>query len=157
MHMKTKVSYWIFTLLFVVPLAASGIGYLAALAPIVKGIMHLGFPSYLVRFLGVAKLLGAAAILNERFPRIKEWAYAGFTFNLVGASYSHLCSGDGPKALLPLVILTFAGLSYQFWNKPASLRIALGSFPDRRSPDAESTRSREARSPGINSTPDLSH
>ena len=157
MRAKTKVLYWTFTLLFIVPLAASGLGYLCALAPIVNGITHLGFPSYLVRFLGVAKLLGAAAILNERFPRLKEWAYAGFTFNLVGASYSHLCSGDGPKALLPLVILTFAGLSYHFWNKLASLRIAVSSFPDPRSTDGESTRSREARSPGINSTPDLSH
>lgn len=128
MPSRIKNLYWTFTLLFVVPMIASGIGYSAAVPPIVKGMAQLGFPFYLIRFLGAAKLLGAAAILSDKFPRLKEWAYAGFTFNLVGAAYSHLCSGEGPKALIPLVILSFGILSYRYWNQLASLRIALGSF-----------------------------
>ncbi|SMG65112.1 conserved hypothetical protein, partial [methanotrophic bacterial endosymbiont of Bathymodiolus sp.] len=51
---------------------------------------HLGYPSYLLPFLGVAKLLGILAILIPGFPRIKEWAYAGLTFDLVGAMYSSI-------------------------------------------------------------------
>src|SRR5881394_1366365 len=94
---KIKTFYWVFTLLFIPPLIGSGIGFSAALPPAVEAMTHLGYPIYLIRFLGAAKLLGAVAILVGKFPRIKEWAYAGFAFNLIGASYSHLCSADGPK------------------------------------------------------------
>lgn len=38
---------------------------------------QLGYPTYFVPFIGVAKVLGAIAILVPGFPRIKEWAYAG--------------------------------------------------------------------------------
>ena len=128
MQSRIKNLYWTFTLLFIVPMIASGIGYSVAVPPIVKGMAQLGFPFYLIRFLGAAKLLGAVAILSDKSLRLKEWAYAGFTFNLVGAAYSHLCSGEGPKALIPLVILSFAIFSYRYWNQLASLRIAVGSF-----------------------------
>jgi len=128
--MQSRINhlYWTFTLLFIVPMIASGIGYAAAASPIVKGMAQLGFPFYLIRFLGAAKLLGALAILSDKSPRLKEWAYAGFTFNLVGAAYSHLCSGEAPKGLIPLVILSFAVLSYRYWNQLPCLRIAMGSF-----------------------------
>ena len=114
---KTKAIYWTFTLLFSIPMLASGIAYLASLAAVVEGITHLGYPVYLVRFLGSAKTLGALAILLGTFPRIKEWAYAGFVFNLTGAFYSHICSNDGPKAFLPVIMLLFELLSYFYWIK----------------------------------------
>jgi uncharacterized membrane protein YphA (DoxX/SURF4 family) len=114
---KKTISYWVFTLLFAVPFLGSGIGYAIRVAPVVEGMAHLGYPPYLTPFLGVAKLLGVAAILSGRYPRIKEWAYAGFTFNLVGAAYSHLCSGDGWKTLLPVVLLVLLSLSYIQWKR----------------------------------------
>jgi uncharacterized membrane protein YphA (DoxX/SURF4 family) len=117
MKSSTRIIYWAFTLLFVLPLIASGIGFAVAAPPVVEGMKHLGYPFYFIRFLGVAKLLGAVAVLVGRFPRIKEWAYAGFVFNLIGAACSHLCSGDGPKALGPLIILLFEGISYFYWRK----------------------------------------
>ena len=51
---------------------------------------HLGYPTYLLPFIGIAKLLGVVAILIPGFPRIKEWAYAGFVFDLTGAMYSSI-------------------------------------------------------------------
>src|SRR5262245_48986393 len=51
---------------------------------------HLGYPSYLLLFLGTAKILGVAAVLVPGFPRIKEWAFAGLMFDVSGALYSHL-------------------------------------------------------------------
>ena len=116
------VTKWIFTVLFILPLLGSGAGYLLAARPIVEGMAHLGYPFYLIRFLGVAKILGSAAVLTGIFPRIKEWAYAGFTFNLLGAAYSHLCSGDGPKALAPLIILAFGAVSYFYWHKSSGAK-----------------------------------
>ena len=55
---------------------------------------HLGYPTYLLPFLGIAKLLGVLAVLLPGPRALKEWAYAGLFFDLVGALYSHLSAGD---------------------------------------------------------------
>ena len=74
---------------------------------------HLGYPPYLLVFLGTAKILGVAAVLVPGLPRIKEWAFAGLTFDVTGALYSHLSIGDPRGAWTPAVIaLTLVGGSY---------------------------------------------
>jgi uncharacterized membrane protein YphA (DoxX/SURF4 family) len=74
---------------------------------------HLGYPAYLLPFLGTAKLLGVAAILAPGFPRLKEWAYAGLTFDVVGALYSHLSVGDPANVWAPAAIgLSLVTASY---------------------------------------------
>ena len=50
-----------------------------------EGLVHLGYPVYLLKFLGAAKKLGVLAIVTGKFPAFKEWAYAGFAFDLLGA------------------------------------------------------------------------
>jgi hypothetical protein len=65
---------------------------------------HLGYPPYLLPFLGTAKILGVAAVLAPGIPRVKEWAFAGLTFDVTGALYSHLSVGDPPSAWMPAVI-----------------------------------------------------
>ena len=73
----------------------------------------LGYPAYLMTILGVAKLLGAVAILVPRFARLKEWAYAGFTFDLLGASISHAAVGEPiPQIIIPIVFLIVAIASW---------------------------------------------
>jgi uncharacterized membrane protein YphA (DoxX/SURF4 family) len=114
---RNKITYWIFTVLCILPLAGSGFGFLTLRPYAIEGMSHLGYPVYIIRFLGLAKLLGVLAILAGTFPRIKEWAYAGFVFNLLGAFYSHLSAGDGPKVFGPLIILSFTLLSYWYWKK----------------------------------------
>jgi uncharacterized membrane protein YphA (DoxX/SURF4 family) len=61
--------------------------------PVVQVITQLGYPVYLLTILGVWKLLGAIALLIPRFPRLKEWAYAGTFFEMTGALMSHVASG----------------------------------------------------------------
>jgi uncharacterized membrane protein YphA (DoxX/SURF4 family) len=74
---------------------------------------HLGYPPYLLVFLGTAKILGVVAVLAPGLPRIKEWAFAGLTFDVTGALYSHLSTGDPPGAWTPAVIaLALVGSSY---------------------------------------------
>ena len=65
---------------------------------------HLGYPSYLLLFLGTAKILGVVAVLVPGLPRIKEWAFAGLTFDVTGALYSHLSVGDPASAWMPAAI-----------------------------------------------------
>jgi hypothetical protein len=74
---------------------------------------HLGYPQYLLPFLGTAKLLGVAAVLIPGRPRLKEWAFAGLTFDVTGALYSHLSVGDPPSAWTPAAVaLALVGGSY---------------------------------------------
>ena len=65
-----------------------------------------------------AKLFGAIALLVPGFPRVKEWAYAGFTFAWICAIVAHYLAGDGPKALVPLILLVILLVSY--FTEPAS-------------------------------------
>jgi hypothetical protein len=44
------------------------------------------YPIYFIQFISVAKLLGAIVILIPGLHTIKEWAYAGLFFDLVGLS-----------------------------------------------------------------------
>ena len=115
---RTKTLYWVATILFLLPLIFSAFAYLALLPFVVAGFKMLWYPIYVIRMLGVAKLLGAGAILTGRFPRMKEWAYAGFTFDLIGATISHIASG-GPfnAGLVPLIIWAVMLVSYFQWKK----------------------------------------
>jgi hypothetical protein len=78
---------------------------------------HLGYPHYLLPLLGTAKLLGVAALLIPGFAALKEWAYAGLTFDLAGALYSHISTGDGPGqwafAAVGLVLVLASYLLYR--------------------------------------------
>jgi hypothetical protein len=60
--------------------------------------VHLGYPLYFVTILGFWKVLGAMALLAPRFPRLKEWAYAGTFFEMTGAAASHAMSGNAAVA-----------------------------------------------------------
>ncbi len=111
-----RITYWVFTLLFLIPMAGSGIpellfGGAASSGPTIS---HLGYPLYLLRILGFAKVLGAIAILTRRSRRLTEWAYAGYTFDLLGAIASHLFVGDGAFALVPASALVFVLASFYF-------------------------------------------
>src|SRR5262245_57609550 len=65
---------------------------------------HLGYPTYLLLFLGTAKILGVATVLVPGAVRIKEWAFAGLAFDVTGALYSHLSVGDPPSAWMPAAL-----------------------------------------------------
>jgi len=69
--------------LFAALMAFSGALYLAGVRQVQEGMHLLGYPDYFMRFLGLAKLLGAAALLAPRMPWLREWADAGFGFDLM--------------------------------------------------------------------------
>jgi len=104
---KTKVLYWVFTALFAFMMLGSAIPDVLSMPLAVKG-MHidLGYPIYFIPFIGVAKVLGVAALLIPGFPRLREWAYAGLVFDLIGATYSIIMSNQpGPLFMaLPLIL-----------------------------------------------------
>jgi len=113
----TKIVYYIFTTLLVLPMVAASIMELRATDDAAKVLTHLGYPLYLLNLLGVSKLLGALAIATGKFPRIKEWAYAGFTFDFIAASFSHFSVGDKTDPFTPLIFLAILSVSYIYWKK----------------------------------------
>lgn len=112
--MKASVlGYWSATALVAFAFFAGGVSDLLRAPPVVESVTHLGYPTYVATLLGMWKLLGVVAILVPRFPRLKEWAYAGITFDLTGAAFSHAAVGDGAgKILVPLVLLAAAAASW---------------------------------------------
>jgi hypothetical protein len=131
-HKKLQIVYWISTVLFALPLIWSAILYLTEAPKMMATMSHLGYPVYFTKILGVAKVLGAASLLYPAMPRLKEWAYAGFTFDLLGAFVSHLSSGDTiATALVPIAFLALLMTSYWSWRAleaDGSTRSALRRF-----------------------------
>ena len=83
------------------------------------GVSHLGYPAYFGVMLTVFKVLGALALIIPQVPkRIKEWAYAGFAFDFIAASWSHAAvDGIGGEAVFPLIVLAILGVSYIYYHK----------------------------------------
>lgn len=125
---KTNLTYWILTGLLGALMLMSSIPDIMVVPDAVAIIStHLGYPTYFIPFIGVAKLLGVIAILVPGFPRVKEWAYAGFVYDLTGAIYSAIAVGDPAGKWMPIFIgLAVITASYIFHHKKlkaASLRI----------------------------------
>ena len=122
--MQESKGYWITTGLFCAALTFSGLAHALGLGPIPEAMKALGYPPYVSTLLGVAKLAGVVALLAPGHPILKEWAYAGFTFNLLGAFASHLFAGDPiVEALPPLALLGMAAASYAL--RPSERRLAV--------------------------------
>lgn len=112
--MKRKaIGYWVTTGAFAALMLLSAALYLTGAPEIRDTLLRLGYPAYLLTILGTAKLIGAVALLQPRFARLREWAYAGFTINLIGATASHLFAGDpAAAALAPAAFILPLALSY---------------------------------------------
>lgn len=80
---------------------------------------HLGYPTYFGTLLLFFKVPGALAlIIPQVSSRIKEWAYAGFTIDFIGASLSYIfVDGFGGFAIFPLVVLVVLAVSYSCYHK----------------------------------------
>ncbi len=95
MNLKVKtICYWVTTALITFSMLSGGVMYLIRQPETMAGMKQLGYPVYFITILGFWKVLGGIALLVPRFPRLKEWAYAGIFFDLTGAAASHAASGD---------------------------------------------------------------
>ena len=115
---KIKITYWITTGLFAFLMLGSAIPDIISAPLAVEGFTKMGFPTYMLPFLGIAKTLGVIAILVPGFPRLKEWAYAGLVIDLMGATYLIISSGQPASSWIPMIIpLTLAASSYILYHK----------------------------------------
>jgi len=115
---STKIIYWVLTGVFALFMVFSAVEELRQTPDGLKFIINLGYPAYLSPFLGVTKLLGVIAILVPGFPRLKEWAYAGFVIDLVGATYSMIATNVPVSGwIFMFVFIAVAFGSYFFYHK----------------------------------------
>src|SRR5579872_6038208 len=115
----TKIIYWIFTALLAAMMLMTAIPYIMNSEDTVKLVsVIMGYPKYIIPFLGYAKLLAAIAILVPGFPRIKEWAYAGIAFDLAGATFSGMMINNPPWMWMWMFVFFIPLIgSYVFYHK----------------------------------------
>ena len=103
------IGYWITTGLLALGTTGTGVFKLLSPPEMIQNFEHLGYPTYLIRFLGFWYVLGVIAILAPKLGRAKEWAYAGLFFAFSGALFSHIANGDTIAETVPLMV--FLGLT----------------------------------------------
>ena len=112
---RNKILYWTTTSLVSAGFLLSSMMYLTRNPELMATFSKAGYPVYFVMLLGVAKLFGSLALINPWWDKLKEWAYAGFTFTLTGAIWTHISTGTSVVA--PLIFLVLILTSYYFRRK----------------------------------------
>lgn len=111
---KKLLAYRVVTVLFAIAMLPGAIMDIIQPDFVTEMLGILGIPGALLVLIGFWKLLGIPALfLRDRLPRINEWAYAGFFFDLTGAAVLHGAAGDFPGVgpatflLIPLMASYF--------------------------------------------------
>jgi len=105
--MNKKLIYLISTSLITLLMLMSASMYFLKQDIVAETFTNLGYPTYLIYPLAVAKLLGLIAIWTRKNNTLREWAYAGFFFDFVLAAMAHFHVSDGQAApaLVGIVLL----------------------------------------------------
>lgn len=117
---KNKIIFWVATIILVLwegvmPLST----VLFAPEYVNAGTKPLGYPDYFAYALIICKVLGVIAIAYPKTPeRLKEWAYAGLSFNLIFAFISHAAVDKNiAYMVMPLAFLAILAVSYIYNRK----------------------------------------
>lgn len=102
---RDKIIYWVSTGLMCALFLFSAGMYFTKYSMVVGFFEQLGFPTWIIYPLAVAKVLGVIAILSKQSKLLKEWAYAGFFFDALLAAGAHHYAGDGQTGMALIGIL----------------------------------------------------
>jgi hypothetical protein len=130
--MKSRnILYWTMTILVALFIGGGGLAQIWQYRANPHGIVpELGYPLYFFAILGFWKAMGAIAILVPRFPRLKEWAYAGIFFDLTGAAASCAAVGGyGAYAFHVIAPLILTALTVISWARRPPSRTLGVLFP----------------------------
>ena len=114
---KRNILYWMLTGIMAALMLLGSIQDVLRVPAARAWFVHLGYPSYLLPFIGIAKILGVTAVVAPGTRRLKEWAYAGLVFDLFGSTYSHISVGDSFAWIIPVIGLLLVAGSYAFYRK----------------------------------------
>jgi hypothetical protein len=117
-----RIAFWAATGLLSFGMVLGGTAQILRAKFNVEGIVHLGYPEYVLSILGIWKVLAVIVILIPNHRLAKEWAYAGLFFLLSGGVISHFASGDGLLGALPVFV--FMCLTVASWYlRPADRKL----------------------------------
>ena len=114
MNMATATNtarlYWVAMGLFTLLFGFSVVLTLFDLSGSYENYAHLGFPSWTIFFNATAKILGLFAVFQTRWQTLKDFAFAGFLFDLLLAFGAHaaLQEADIIRPIVGLIIWVFA-------------------------------------------------
>lgn len=120
MKKRDKTIYWIATGILSIMTLFAGVMYFIQTPMVSDMFAQLGYPTYLVYPLGVAKLLAVVAILSRKSELLKKLAYAGLFYVFILASLAHWQAGVG-SSIAPLVLLVVLAVSY-FYDQKLSMK-----------------------------------
>ena len=123
---KNKIIFWVATIILVLWEGVMPLGtVLFAPEYVNAGTKPLGYPDYFAYALIACKVLGVIAIAYPGTPeRVKEWAYAGLSFNLIFAFISHAAVDKNiGYMIMPLVFLAILAVSYIYNRKVYNHRV----------------------------------
>jgi hypothetical protein len=115
---RDKIIFWIATIIiFLFEGVMPALTWQTELAK--EGIRHLGYPEYFGNALVAFKILGVLALVIPQIPkRMKEWAYAGFAFDFIFATISHVAvDGINFQSFFPLIVMAILVVSYIYYHK----------------------------------------
>lgn len=113
-----KTTYWVTTIVIAITFFITGIGNFVPFEHIAQDMLHLGYPPYFLKILGIWKIFGAVAIIFPGIPRIRECAYAGMVFDLTGAAFSRSAAGDSViMVIVPIAIVSLVAISWALGPK----------------------------------------
>lgn len=151
MSRQRTITYWTTTIALALVLFTGGIADLARLESTAEGVYDLGYPPLFLTILGTWKVLGAVALLAPRYPRLKEWAYAGSFFNFSGAVISHI--EDGSAAFHIVVTGVFTVVTVLSWAlRPRDRRLGELPMPGRATPGRATPADPSNRTPMTSTT-----
>ena len=124
MEKRKSIWFWIITAILSFCIFSGGLAQAFQVDGVVKGFKPLGYPNYFISIIGIWKVLGIIAILIPGFKLLKEWAYAGIFFAMIGAVISHIASNDvSLQIIAPIVLAVFTVLSW--YLRPADRKIII--------------------------------
>lgn len=119
--MKAKtwnLLYWIVAVFFCGSMLLAGVVEVMQTEEGKEIMRHLGFPMHVLRVIGIGKIVGSLALLQTKFRALREWAYSGFTINLIGAFAARASVHDSAGLIAsPLIGLALVFVFYFLWKK----------------------------------------
>jgi len=108
-----SIAYWIITALFCLAMGAGGVFDVIQPGDMKADMLKTGYPDFFFKILGFWKIAGVITLIVPGLALVKEWAYAGFIFNLTGASATHYFLADPlMNQIVPIIILAIGAASY---------------------------------------------
>lgn len=122
--MKNKIIYFIATGIMTAIFTFSATMYFFNYDYVEGAYINLGFPTWIIYPLAVAKILGLLVIWRRRNNLLKEWAYAGFFFDALLAFIAHYMIGDADW--IPSTIALIAIVTSRVYESKAFVKSSIG-------------------------------